>query len=72
MNGPTYTATRGATDELIDRLITDCRLLGNALAANGETRRGAEVLNAMLALIRARDPHAAEAMDQERLKRAAA
>ncbi len=42
------------TDEQIERLITDCKLMGDALIADGQELRAAHVLNAMLDLIRAR------------------
>lgn len=42
------------TDEQIERLITDCKLMGDALIADGQEQRAAHVLNAMLDLIRAR------------------
>lgn len=42
------------TDEQIERLITDCRLMGDALIADGQEIRASHVLNAMLDLIRAR------------------
>lgn len=42
------------TDEQIERLITDCRLMGQALITDGQEMRAQHVLNAMLDLIRAR------------------
>lgn len=49
------------TDEQIERLITDCRLMGNALIADGQELRAAHVMNAMLDLMRARSEAVLEA-----------
>lgn len=57
------------TDEQIERLITDCRLMGDALIADGQEIRAQHVLNAMLDLRKAYSPEKQEEQWQKGIER---
>lgn len=57
------------TDELVQRLRTDLRLLGNALAANDEERRAAAAYAAMMGLRRAFSDECQAELDRKDLAR---
>lgn len=60
------------TDDQIERLITDCKLLANALQADGQVMRGAHVFNAMVALQRARSAEVSADLEAKRWEAARA